>query len=303
VSDIAEAKRRLPLPTLLHRLGLGEHAKKSARCPFHDDKNNSFSVYQNANGNWRWKCHTGCGAGDEIDFVVRLRNAATSEACRAYVDLAGVNRNATTACTNQERQNKRMSKPSNCAGDINLSTDEGCRQVCAMIDRLATDDQLLDRIAKARDWKKETIKQIALEGYLGWHNGKVAFIYDTGCKVRWRQDGERVIRWLFGKPWIWRGAYLSISSRTKVFLCEGETDAIALLDVGVENDLAKVVVAAPSASTFNENWAVLFEHKTVVLCFDDDVAGNAAVDRVAKILRPYARDVQAIDWEGIGRAC
>jgi len=32
---IDEAKRRLPLPALMARLGLGEHAKKSALCPLH----------------------------------------------------------------------------------------------------------------------------------------------------------------------------------------------------------------------------------------------------------------------------
>jgi DNA primase len=67
--DIAEAKRQLPLPALLHRLGLGEHAKKSALCPFHDDKHNSFSVWKNGVGLWFWKCHTGCGEGDEITFL------------------------------------------------------------------------------------------------------------------------------------------------------------------------------------------------------------------------------------------
>jgi hypothetical protein len=44
--EIDEAKKKLPLPVLMHRLGGGEHAKKSARCPFHEDKHNSFSVWQ-----------------------------------------------------------------------------------------------------------------------------------------------------------------------------------------------------------------------------------------------------------------
>ena len=51
MSDIAIAKRRLPLPTLMHQFGLREHAKKSARCPFHKDQHNSFSVYKNAAAN------------------------------------------------------------------------------------------------------------------------------------------------------------------------------------------------------------------------------------------------------------
>jgi len=41
---IAQAKRRLPLPELMAREGLSEHAKKSAHCPFHDDEHKSFSV-------------------------------------------------------------------------------------------------------------------------------------------------------------------------------------------------------------------------------------------------------------------
>lgn len=53
MSDTAlqEAKRRLPLPGLMHELGLGQHAKKSARCLFHDDQRNSFSIWQR-DGAW-----------------------------------------------------------------------------------------------------------------------------------------------------------------------------------------------------------------------------------------------------------
>jgi CHC2 zinc finger len=78
--DLAEAKRRLPLPTLLHQLGLGEHAKKSARCPFHDDQRNSFSVWCNEAGQWRFKCHAGCGDGDEVTVLEKIKIISNSEA-------------------------------------------------------------------------------------------------------------------------------------------------------------------------------------------------------------------------------
>jgi hypothetical protein len=68
--EIDEAKKKLPLPVLMHRLGVGEHAKKSARCPFHEDKHNSFSVWQRPDAGWFWKCHSGCGAGDEINVLL-----------------------------------------------------------------------------------------------------------------------------------------------------------------------------------------------------------------------------------------
>jgi len=47
MNRVAEAKARLPLPELMSRCGLGDRARKSARCPFHDDLHNSFSVWEN----------------------------------------------------------------------------------------------------------------------------------------------------------------------------------------------------------------------------------------------------------------
>ena len=54
---IDEAKRRLPLPELLEKLGLGAHGKKSGRCPFpgHKDEHPSFSVFQGTSAFWFWK--------------------------------------------------------------------------------------------------------------------------------------------------------------------------------------------------------------------------------------------------------
>jgi hypothetical protein len=95
--SIHEAKRKLPLPVLMHRLGLGEHAKKSARCPFHDDKHNSFSTWKNGTELWLWKCHAGCGEGDEITFLEKHRGISTKEAIKVYPEMAEVNSAASSA--------------------------------------------------------------------------------------------------------------------------------------------------------------------------------------------------------------
>ena len=89
-SAIQEAKRKLPLPALMHRLGLGEHAKKSAKCPFHDDQHNSFSIWCNDAGQWFWKCHAGCGEGDEITFLEFHDKIPRPDAIRRYLALAGI---------------------------------------------------------------------------------------------------------------------------------------------------------------------------------------------------------------------
>jgi CHC2 zinc finger len=85
---IDEAKRRLPLPELMDREGLSEHAKKSAHCPFHDDEHKSFSVWQK-DASWFWKCHAGCGEGDEIMFLREQKGLSSTKAMSLYLEMAG----------------------------------------------------------------------------------------------------------------------------------------------------------------------------------------------------------------------
>src|SRR4030095_7821103 len=86
---IDEAKRRLPLPELMAREGLGDRAKKTAHCPFHDDQHKSFSVFQGKDGWWHYKCFAGCGDGDEIMFLRKLKGLPLTEAMSLYLEMAG----------------------------------------------------------------------------------------------------------------------------------------------------------------------------------------------------------------------
>jgi hypothetical protein len=85
---IQQAKLKLPLPTLMHRLGLGEHAKKNGRCPFHEDAYPSFSVFKTGSS-WFYKCHAGCGAGDEINFLEKYKGISRSDAIKLYLGMTG----------------------------------------------------------------------------------------------------------------------------------------------------------------------------------------------------------------------
>jgi Protein of unknown function (DUF3631)/CHC2 zinc finger len=103
--SIQEAKRKLPLPVLMHQLGLGAHAKKRAFCPFHDDQHTSFSLYRDDRGEWRFKCHAGCGGGDEIDFLQLAEKLSKKDAIKRFLELAGVNGRAPLA---RERESSRV---------------------------------------------------------------------------------------------------------------------------------------------------------------------------------------------------
>jgi hypothetical protein len=178
---------------------------------------------------------------------------------------------------------------------IYSTSENEVQDVLGMIAQIRDDDALRQKLARRRGWDPNTLRELALEGYLGWHEGKLAFIYDTGVKLRWRENGERIIRWAFGKPWLWRGAYLNFAET--VYVCEGETDAISLIDGGIEAEPKTIAIAVPSASTFNSNWAVLFRRKNVILAFDADEAGRKATCAVSRLLAPFVRALSQVTWE------
>ena len=88
-AKIDEARRRLPMPALMTRLGLGEHTKKEARCPWHSDEHPSFSVFKKTDDTWWHRCFVGCSQGDEIALPVKHFNISRREAIKRYLELAG----------------------------------------------------------------------------------------------------------------------------------------------------------------------------------------------------------------------
>src|SRR5439155_14986168 len=102
----AKIERYLAMPELLQQLGLGERAKKKSLCPFHHDQHASFSVWQR-NGSWFWKCHAGCGAGDEINFLEKYKDISRGQAIALYHEMAGVRSSSPTP----QRKSSNGSKP------------------------------------------------------------------------------------------------------------------------------------------------------------------------------------------------
>jgi hypothetical protein len=163
------------------------------------------------------------------------------------------------------------------------------KQCVAAAERLI-EGEMLNKIAKARGWKSETIRNLALELALGLtSDNKLAFLYESGLKVRWKENGERIIRWAFGKPWLWRS--WAIKQSDTVYICEGETDATTLIDCGFETDARTSVIALPSASFRIEPWAELFTGKRVVIATDADEAGERAAKHLANALNHFARSL------------
>ena len=229
-----------------------------------------------------------------LDLWMQARHVDFKTALREAAEWLGV----CLATVTRQRTNQPPAVTAQCADDF-LSTDE-CLRAIEMAVMLRDTPNLCERVARARGWKPETIGNLSFEPSVGWHEGKLAFIYESGVKLRWRQHGERIVRWAFGKPWLWRGSL--IYTAAAIYLCEGETDAISLIDAGLESDGRTVAVALPSATTFNERWADLFLGKEVILAFDADKAGREATHRVSRLLRHHVASLKQLNWRGLQRA-
>lgn len=85
-TTLAEAKERVRIPQLWHEFGFQGEPRKQCRCPFHEDKTPSFSVFDDGK---RWKCHAGCGEGSVIDFLAKAKGLSDEEACLEILKRVG----------------------------------------------------------------------------------------------------------------------------------------------------------------------------------------------------------------------
>jgi 5S rRNA maturation endonuclease (ribonuclease M5) len=80
-----EFKTRNTIASILESRGVkvpGNNRKFVVKCPFHQDRNPSFSV-ENEQG--LWNCHAGCGGGDIFDLLAKFDGVSTVEALKRYV--------------------------------------------------------------------------------------------------------------------------------------------------------------------------------------------------------------------------
>lgn len=114
-----------------------------------------------------------------------------------------------------------------------------------------------------------------------WKPGTKALMSTKGCKTG-----------LFGRH--------QFRDRTRsketIYLCEGEWDAVALdwflRKLGKEG----LVVAVPGADVFKSEWVDHFIGRDVVLCYDNDDAGDRGAVKAAKRVAQVASSVSFLVW-------
>jgi AAA domain/CHC2 zinc finger len=255
-ADIREAKQRLPLPALMHRLALGVHAKKSARCPFHDDNRNSFSVYKNGNGEFRWKCFTECGDGDEITFLERQRGISRGEAIKVFLEMAGVN--GATSVRSQHLAKR--------------TSEQQPFDWTKCVDALTTAH--IEHLARLRGYSCEICLWLKENALIGLHEGSIAFpVQDPAANVvaaHYRQtDGS------------WRYYPHGIKTRPlvigeliagdRVCVFESQWDGLAFMDVSGERSGIIITRGASNGALVAD---LIPQSSTVYVWTQNDAAGE-----------------------------
>ena len=127
---------------------------------------------------------------------------------------------------------------------------------------------IFDVLGERREFALQAIRNSALEGDIGYESDcrwgnlsgpAILFGYSRGIKARWRQtpQGERPIRWICGGPGgeCWRQSLLRRGhcAHRRVYMTEGETDALSVLSLGLEDeDKESLVVGLPGANILPE---------------------------------------------------
>jgi len=269
-------------------------AKLWMLCPFHDERTASCVVDER-----RFHCF-GCGAdGDLFDYIQLRDGCDFREAFRKASQMAGdfvpfMKPAMKPVPPDEPWKPYRM-------------TDAELQRCVSMADALLRDRRAIKAIAKSRNWRRETIRGLALDACLGLHEGKLVCLYPTGAKKRFKPLTPRLeegfhgakFAWMFGRPDMpWRSDRLSPCTQ-EIHITEGETAAITLIENGIARGPESIVMAVPGASSWRDEWAGIFRGRRVMIWPDADEAGQQLRERIIACVSPCAKSVGYVPVHGM----
>jgi hypothetical protein len=115
---------------------------------------------------WFWKCHTGCGEGDEITFLEKHRGISRGEAIKVFLEMAAVN-GASSILSQHLANRTNQQQPFDW-------------QKCVE----AFSDTHLEQLGKWRGYSREFVSWLRDKGLIGIYDDKVAFpVHDQADNV------------------------------------------------------------------------------------------------------------------------
>jgi DNA primase len=287
--DFSTIRATHPLASFCESRGIALHRGGSADrmvalCPLHNEMTPSFTLYPDD----RYYCY-GCGAaGDVVDLCAALDGINLRDASDKL--------SAGSSLTPASEVPRATSIP---AEPYQLRTPD-IALMSAAAHRLASDNDKIHEFCKERpEWSYEALWHAAIEGDLGIDGDSILFGYTHGIKERSKDsNGNRVFKWLCGGACgqCWRQGSLT-SNHRRVFITEGETDALTMLSMGFENDCSNLVLGLAGAEVLPKPEP--FRGRDIIIIPDPDEAGRKCAHKLRALLEPFARRIVTVNLENL----
>lgn len=269
--------------------------------PFRDDSNPSFSISQQGR---KWKDFSSDEGGDVLDFYQKATGCTLPEAIAALASGA----------SNQQVLPPEPPKEKVLAvTDVQRGFEQ---QAMGGIIPAMMEGSVMFKFMELKSIHQSVVESLWKEGSIGGIDGKPAFCYEYGIKIRHEAETSRSTRWLCGghNHYPWRYRFLGSPHIRSVWILEGESDSMRLMSL-VPQGLRRLIVAAPgvSWSPTPDMLHYIGSHRTVTIWFDADEPGikkaveleqqfrevsNCEVRRVV-VPEGSAKDVCAMDAEDV----
>ena len=319
-TELARLKREVKLADLCRDYGITLHPTGPDNlmgcCPFHDDREPSFGVTPSKN---LWNCLAGCGGGDNLQFVMRKEGVSFRHAVEILQRKFGTAPSAPVLTTRQGTAHPVLVDPATVLADHALLKHVAdfyhqtfCNDPKAMkylearrcfhpeaakVFRLGYANRTLGYRVPATTAEGKKLKaQLQRLGILraSGHEhltgsvvfpildaqGNIAQMYGRKITPNLR-EGTPLHLYLPGEhKAVWNAA--ALRGQKEWLVCEALIDALTFWCAGFRN-----VTAAYGVNGFTPaHWALLAEcpPERVIICFDNDDAGNAAAAKLAEQL-------------------
>nr|BDD45325.1 hypothetical protein 3 [Elusimicrobiota bacterium] len=236
-----------------------------ASCPFHNDSTPSFG-YNRRKGNW--VCFAPqCGKGDVFTYIMNLHGKNFKEALLELGSIAGIPKPFDDELKQQKKPPISESLVKRWVSNVNYN------------------EEVRRYLREKRGLSEDTIKKYQI----GWdekrqrntipvrdEKGNIVNVRLYNAKKKPKMINYTEKQWKYGTPARLYGIDELIKYKDKqVILCEGENDRLLLQQEGF-----MAVTGTHGCGTFRSEWIPYFEDKDVVIIYDCDKEGQAAVQNI-----------------------
>ncbi len=278
MNEADEVLRRIDYPGFYrkHIPGFNSNGRKEvlSLCPFHEDKEPSFSVNTETG---LYFCHA-CGEkGNAIKFLQRKDGIDFKEALQRLKAGEGI----TDTTPPPKAAKKAPAAPPKTTAFLTVD------QIGTLHRQLTKNEKVLKEFMSNYGLDLSTIERYLI-GYqnerfvipIEFEPGKWTFKEHKGSQLKGSQVSlypARVIKEKDGLPFI--------------LIAEGEFKALLLNQFGFP-----AVSGTGGANTWKREWSPLFQSLNVIMAYDNDEPGRQGAQRVAEALSGTAKSVKAIQW-------